>query len=118
MNGLKNVRQRRSDALTLVGWDDLEAEKVTGWHRKMHIFTSPLYYIEYGLAELGALQVWRNALQDQAGAVAQYRGALALGNTRSLSQLFAAAGATFAFDSATVGELARLVDAHLEQLMA
>ncbi|MBA3470259.1 MAG: M3 family oligoendopeptidase [Herpetosiphonaceae bacterium] len=99
-------------------WSGLGAEKLTGWHRKMHIFTTPLYYIEYGLAELGALQVWRNALQDQAGAVAQYRSALALGNTRSLSQLFAAAGATFGFDRATVGELARLVDAHLEQLEA
>lgn len=99
-------------------WSGLEVEKVTGWHRKLHIFTNPLYYIEYGLAELGALQVWRNALNDQAGAVAQYRSALALGNTRSLSGLFEAAGATFAFDRATVGELARLIDTHLEQLRA
>ncbi len=40
----------------------LEAERVTGWHRKLHIFTVPFYYVEYGLAQLGALQVWRNAL--------------------------------------------------------
>ena len=42
-------------------------EKETGWHRKRHIFEAPFYYIEYGLAQLGALQVWRNALADQAG---------------------------------------------------
>lgn len=99
-------------------WDGLQAAKETGWHRKQHIFNMPLYYVEYGLAQLGALQVWRNALVDQKMAVTQYRGALALGNTRPLGQLFEAAGATFAFDRATVGELARLLDTHLEHLTA
>ena len=99
-------------------WTGLTAEKQTGWHRKGHIFFVPLYYVEYGLAALGALQVWRNALVDQKLAVAQYRGALALGNTRPLPDLFKAAGATFAFDRETVGELARLVDTHLERLDA
>ena len=104
----------------MVGVDEsgLEDVRATGWQRKQHIFTSPLYYVEYGLAELGALQVWRNALADQASAVDRYRRALALGNTRPLPELFAAAGARFAFDRATVGELARLVDSHLERLDA
>ncbi|PKO21242.1 MAG: M3 family oligoendopeptidase [Chloroflexi bacterium HGW-Chloroflexi-1] len=95
----------------MVGIDftGLQAEKETGWHRKLHIFTVPFYYVEYGLAQLGALQVWRNALQDQAGAVADYRAALALGNTRSLSDLFRAANVRFAFDRRTVGELMALV---------
>lgn len=99
-----------------VDWRGLEDVQATGWHRKQHIFTTPLYYVEYGLAELGALQVWRNALADQASAVSRYRSALALGNTRPLPELFAAAGARFAFDRSTVGELARLVDSHLERL--
>ncbi len=94
-------------------WSGLEAERMTGWHRKLHIFTVPFYYVEYGLAQLGALQVWRNALTDQADAVRRYRAALALGNTRSLPDLYAAAGARLAFDRETVGELAQLVASHL-----
>ena len=97
-----------------VDWTELDAERVSGWHRKLHIFTVPFYYVEYGLAQLGALQVWRNALADQADAVKRYRSALALGNTRSLPDLYAAAGARLAFDKETVGELARLVESHLE----
>jgi oligoendopeptidase F len=91
----------------------LQAEKETGWHRKLHIFQAPFYYVEYGLAQLGALQVWRNALHDQRKAVADYRAALATGNTRSLSELFRIAGARFAFDRSTVGELAALIDQQL-----
>ena len=94
-------------------WAGLEAERVSGWHRKLHIFTVPFYYVEYGLAQLGALQVWRNALQDQAEAVRKYRAALALGNTRPLPELYAAAGAKLAFDRETVGELTQLVASHL-----
>jgi oligoendopeptidase F len=99
----------------MVGIDyaGLQAEKETGWHRKQHIFTDPFYYVEYGLAQLGAMQVWRNALQDQRKAVADYRTALALGGTRGLAQLFTAAGGQFAFDRRTVGELMALVEEQL-----
>ncbi len=97
-----------------VDWSGLEAERMTGWHRKVHIFTAPFYYIEYGLAQLGALQIWRNALENQAAALRAYRRALALGNTRPLPELFQAAGARLAFDRGTVGELAALIAAHLE----
>ena len=98
-----------------VDWSGLEDERVTGWHRKLHIFTVPFYYVEYGLAQLGALQVWRNALGDQAKAVRDYRAALALGNTRPLPELYAAAGARLAFDRETVGELTQLVAVHLRE---
>jgi oligoendopeptidase F len=96
-----------------IDYAGLQAEKETGWHRKQHIFTDPFYYIEYGLAQLGALQVWRNALKDQPKAVANYRNALALGGTRGLAQLFTAAGGHFAFDRRTVGELIALVEEQL-----
>ena len=72
---------------------------MTGWHRKLHIHTVPFYYVEYGLAQLGAVQIFGNALMDQAGAVAAYRKALSLGGTVTLPQLFATAGARFAFDA-------------------
>ena len=101
-----------------VTWDGLQTELETGWHRKGHIFEAPFYYIEYGLAQIGALQVWRNALADQTQAVAAYRSALALGYTRSLPELFTAAGARFAFDRATVGSLMALIQEQLAILDA
>lgn len=97
-------------------YSGFEAEKVTGWHRKMHIFSVPFYYIEYGLAQVGALQVWRNSLADYSQAVADYRKALTLGGTRSLSQLFEAAGAKFAFDRPTLNELGTLTRQQLAVL--
>lgn len=101
-----------------IDYGGLQAEKETGWHRKGHIFTAPFYYIEYGLAQVGAMQIWRNALADQAKAVAGYRAALALGGTRGLSGLFQAAGGRFAFDRRTVGELMALVEEQLAGLAA
>jgi len=86
-----------------VDWSGLEDELMTGWHRKLHIFQVPFYYVEYGLAQLGAMQVWRNAIQNQSQAVANYRKALALGTTVTLPELYAAAGAKFAFDPLTLG---------------
>jgi oligoendopeptidase F len=81
------------------GWED---SKKTYWHRQGHIFGSPFYYVEYGLALLGAVQVWANSRKDQMKAVADYRKALALGATVPLPQLFATAGAKFAFDAKTL----------------
>jgi oligoendopeptidase F len=99
-------------------WSGLEAAKRAYWQRQLHIFQLPFYYVEYGLAQLGAMQVWRNALGDQAGAVAAYRRALALGNTVTLPELYAAAGAKFAFDAATLQEAVDLIEATLDKLAA
>jgi oligoendopeptidase F len=96
-----------------VDWTGLEDVVATGWHRKFHIFRSPFYYFEYGLAQLGAYQVWANALKDEAGAVSAYRKALALGGTKSLPELYAAAGAKFAFDAGTLGAVVRLIEERL-----
>lgn len=84
------------------GLDDI---KVTGWHRKLHIFHIPFYYVEYGLAQVGALQVWMNSKKDPAGALAAYRHGLSLGSTVGLPQLFEAAGGKFSFDAGTLREL-------------
>jgi oligoendopeptidase F len=82
-----------------VDWSGLDDILVTGWQRKQHIFEVPFYYVEYGLASLGAFQVWRNAQKDQKAAVAAYRGALALGGSVSLPDLYKAARARFSFDT-------------------
>jgi oligoendopeptidase F len=94
-------------------WRGLDAEKRASWRRQGHVFTDPFYYIEYGVAQLGAAQVWANALKDQAGAVAAYRRALALGATATLPELYTAAGARFTFDAET---LRRAIDLMLETI--
>lgn len=99
-----------------VDWSGLEPEMMTGWHRKAHIHQLPFYYIEYGLAQLGAVQVWRNALSNQAQAVAAYRRALALGGTVPLPQLYATAGARFAFDAETLRQAVTLIEETLREL--
>jgi len=99
-----------------VDWSGLEPEMMTGWHRKAHIHQLPFYYIEYGLAQLGAVQVWRNALSNQAQAVANYRRALALGGTIPLPQLYATAGARFAFDAETLHDAVTLIEKTLAEL--
>ncbi len=101
-----------------VDWSGLDAERVTGWQRKLHILQSPFYYIEYGLAQLGALQIWRNSLKDQATAVASYRKALSLGGTTPIPELYATAGARFAFDAATLQEIIDLVEDTITELEA
>lgn len=100
-------------AIEFAGLDDVLA---TGWHRKLHIFQIPFYYVEYGLAQLGATQVWANSLTDQAKAVADYRRALALGGTVGLPQLFEAAGAKFAMDAGTLGAAVSLTERVIGEL--
>jgi oligoendopeptidase F len=93
-----------------VDWSGLEPEMMTGWQRKLHIHQAPFYYVEYGLAQLGSVQVWRNSLTDEVGAVTSYRRALALGGTVSLPELYTAAGATFAFDAPTLRAAVKLTE--------
>jgi len=99
-----------------VDWSGLEDVVVTGWHRKLHIFQAPFYYIEYGLAQLGSAQIWHNALTDQAGAVRSYRNALALGGTATLPHLYRTAGARLAFDAETLGQSVRLMETTIHEL--
>ena len=101
-----------------VDWTGLEAERIARWYYQPHFFEFPFYYIEYGLAQLGALQVWRNSLSDRAQAVDTYRHALALGATKSLPELYAAAGARLIFDTPGMRELIELVEEELLTLDA
>jgi oligoendopeptidase F len=93
-----------------VDWTGLEEVLETGWQRKLHIHTVPFYYVEYGLAQLGAVQIWGNALKDRSASVAAYRRALSLGGTVPLAALFEAAGAKFAFDADTLGTAVDLME--------
>ncbi|MBX3058139.1 MAG: M3 family oligoendopeptidase [Anaerolineae bacterium] len=99
-------------------WTGYEEVRRSGWHRKPHIFGSPFYYIEYGMASVGAMQVWRNGRRDHNAALAAYRHALSLGGTQTLPALFAAAGAEFRFDTPMLTELIGLVEQEIETLEA
>ena len=99
-----------------IDWDGYEDVKMTGWHRKLHIHQVPFYYIEYGLASLGAFQIMQKAQQDQALAIRNYRQALALGGTVSLPELYRASGANLSFDAQTLGEVVGLIEANLADL--
>lgn len=99
-----------------IDWTGLEQENSTGWHRKLHIHVGPFYYVEYGLAQLGATQIWSNALKDQKAAIEAYRKALALGGTVGLPELYSVAGANFSFDDATLASAVSLIQHVLDTL--
>jgi oligoendopeptidase F len=96
-----------------IDWSGYEETRAHSWHRQLHIFLYPFYYIEYGIAQLGALQIWQRALTDRAGAVAAYRHALALGGARPLPELFHAAGIRFDFSEETLEPLMSAIRAEL-----
>jgi oligoendopeptidase F len=99
-----------------VDWSGHESARTHLWHRQLHIFIHAFYYIEYGIAQLGALQVWANSMRDQAGALKSYKDALGLGGSRPLPELFAAAGCRFEFDRQTMAPIVGLVRDELKKL--
>jgi oligoendopeptidase F len=99
-----------------VDWSGLENERANLWHRQLHIFIHPFYYIEYGIAQLGALQVWANSKQSKARALGDYKKSLALGGSRPLPELFLAAGCQFEFSAKTIHPLAKMLKDELGKL--
>lgn len=104
--------------MPFIDYSGMEDYKPAQWHRQLHIHQMPFYYIEYGLAQLGAVQVWGNALENQAKAVEDYLKALSLGCTVTLPELFETAGAKFAFDATTLNKYVDLIEEQIEILEA
>jgi oligoendopeptidase F len=101
-----------------VSWEGLGDELDAQWQRQLHLFGMPFYYIEYGIAELGAIQMWLNARRDEKRALENYRKGLALGGSRPLPELFGAAGLRLDFGGSVMAELAREVDGELSKAAA
>jgi oligoendopeptidase F len=114
-NAWLDLRRRLGGVEDWGGYDDAKAY---AWQRQLHLFTVPFYYIEYGIAQTGALQVWRNAKKSRKGAIAKYRAGESLGWTRPLPDLFRAAGLKFDFSEKTIGPLVKAALADLEELDA
>ena len=92
-----------------VDWNGYETARANLWHRQLHIFLHPFYYVEYGIAQLGALQIWANSKTDKAKALRDYQRALALGGSRPLPELFATAGCRFEFNAKSIQPLVALL---------
>lgn len=100
----------------VVEWRGLEVERGALWHKQLHIFEMPFYYIEYAIAQLGAIGLWRNYARDPKAAVQAYQEALKLGYTRTLPEIYAAAGVRFDFSQAYIAELVGFVEEELDRL--
>ncbi|RYD78316.1 MAG: M3 family oligoendopeptidase [Sphingobacteriales bacterium] len=97
-------------------WTDLDQEFGNGWQKQLHLFEVPFYYIEYAIAQLGAIAVWKNYKENPAKALDQYLAALALGYTKPMNEIYETAGIKFDFSAEYVKELAAFVKEELEKL--
>ncbi|HET9868993.1 MAG TPA: M3 family metallopeptidase, partial [bacterium] len=97
-------------------WDGFEPVRRSLWHRQLHIFEVPFYYIEYGIAQLGALQVWKNARQKGAEGVAAYKRGLSVGGSLTLPEIFRSAGIRFDFSRDMIEPLMDEVHRELARL--
>ncbi len=96
-----------------VSWDGCEEARDAAWQRQLHLFGMPFYYIEYGIAETGAIQMWIQSRRDQRQALENYRRGLALGGSRPLPELFASAGLRLDLSADLMAEHAREVGREL-----
>ena len=100
-----------------VDWSGLENERRSSWQRQSHLFSHPLYYIEYGIAQLGSLQLWlKSRREGERAAIDSYIRALSLGGSRPLPELFAAADIRFDFGEDTIAKIVEAVESELERL--
>ena len=100
----------------MVDWSGFENVQAYAWQKQLHLYEVPFYYIEYGMAQLGALGVWRNFLNDKTKAVAQYKAALTLGYTKPIGEIYNAAGVEFNFSADYIKSLMVFVKQELAKL--
>ena len=110
-----SLLERFGSIIDYSGYEDVRA---SSWQRQLHLFHAPFYYVEYGIAQIGALQLWRKASEDPQRALSNYRAALKLGGTRPLPELFTTAGLRFDFSMTTIEPLMHAVHEELAALPA
>ena len=99
-----------------VDWSGLEDILDNLWQRQLHIYEVPFYYIEYGMAQLGAIAVWRNFKQNNEQAVIDYTKALSLGYTKTIGDIYKTAGVRFDFTKNYIKELSSFVNEQLKNI--
>jgi oligoendopeptidase F len=100
----------------LTDWTGFEFMQANSWQRQLHLFEVPFYYIEYGIAQLGALAIWKNSITDFKGTIENYKKALSFGYTKTLPDLYKAAGIKFDLSETYLAELVEFVKLELKQL--
>ncbi|MFM7668223.1 MAG: M3 family oligoendopeptidase [Bacteroidota bacterium] len=100
----------------LTDWAGYEETRDTSWQRQMHLFEVPFYYIEYGIAQLGALGMWKNSQSDYSKTIQNYKNALSLGYSKSIVEIYKTAGINFDFSNENVSSLAEFVSLELKKL--
>ena len=100
----------------VINWDgQVSAQKIM-WQRQLHLYEVPFYYIEYGMAQLGAIAVWRSYKKNGEEAIENYINALKLGYTKSIGEIYKTAGIKFDFSEEYVNELALFIKEELKKL--
>ncbi len=99
-----------------VDWSDHHEAEENLWQKQLHIFEVPFYYIEYGMAQLGAIAVWKNYKQNPEKGLQQYLDALKLGYTKTITEIYETAGIKFDFSEEYVKDLAAFVRAEMEKI--
>ena len=110
---LKILNEFSTNTIDFTG---LEAYRTSGWQRQLHLFEVPFYYIEYGIAQLGAIGLWMQYRQNPQQALAHYIQALSLGGTKTLPELYAAAGLKFDLSPTHIKSLMEFVQEEMEKL--
>jgi oligoendopeptidase F len=100
----------------MIDYTGLENALTYSWHKQLHIFEVPFYYVEYGMAQLGAIGVWKNCLEKPEQGLEMYKAALKLGYTQSIPNIYSAAGIKFDFSAYYISELFSFVNAELASL--
>ena len=100
----------------VVDWTGFEEYRANFWQKQLHLFEVPFYYIEYGIAQLGAIAMWRQYRENKEQALDNYMKALSLGYTKTLKELYAAAGIRFGFSPSYIKELGDFVKERLSEM--
>jgi oligoendopeptidase F len=99
-----------------IDYTGLDQFREIGWQRQLHLFEVPFYYIEYGIAQLGAIGLWMQYKQNPQKALQNYMNALSLGGTKTLPELYAAAELSFDLTPAYIKQLMDFVKSEMDQL--
>jgi len=111
---MKISKEFSSDLVDKSGLEDYSTHL---WHRQLHLFEVPFYYIEYGMAQLGAIAIWKRFRENPEQALEGYISALKLGYTKKIGDIYSAAGIEFSFNQKYVAELAEFVKGELGKVM-
>jgi oligoendopeptidase F len=101
---------------TVTDWHGLQDAKDFLWQKQLHLYEVPFYYIEYGMAQLGAIAIWRNFRQDRANGLQGYMNALKLGYMKSIPEIYKAANIKFDFSKVYIKELMDFVKKELNAI--